>query len=55
MLNKKYVVMPGVANKDGTWAHNTSENSLIDDRVTPMFKFSNYTDKHDRDDPEYRY
>ena len=55
MLNKKYVVMPGIGNKDGTWAHDTSGNGWIDNKVVDMFRFANYTDKHDRDDPEFVY
>ena len=55
MLEKKLPVMPGIGNKDGDWATSTSLDHWIDDKVLPMFRFANYTEKHNRDDPEFNY
>lgn len=56
MLKKKYPVMLGIGKKNAnTWAHNTDLDDWVNDFVTPMFGFANYTIKHDEDDPEASY
>ena len=46
MLSKNLDVMPGVGKSDnGKWATNTGENHYVNDKVTPLMAYANYTTK----------
>ena len=53
MLEKKYVVMPGVPNTDGEWQKSTHEDDWINFKVRPMFTYVDYYEAHHDDPSEY--
>lgn len=50
MLKKKYVVYPGVpATGIGTWAGDTEDDDQLNDKVKPLFCYSDYNEKNDEE------
>ena len=50
MFKKKYIVYPGVPPiTPGTWEGSTHNCNLINDKVSAMTCYSDYTERHDKD------